>query len=55
MLSSETMLAFYDPNKKCLLVVTDVCGEPIGGILLQLDEHNHEKPVAYIPQPNQKL
>ena len=35
------MLAFYDPNKKCILV-TDACNELIEGILLQVNNNNKE-------------
>ena len=40
-LTDESMLAFYDPNKKCILV-TDACDESIGGILLQVNNNNKE-------------
>ena len=46
-LTDKSMLAFYDPNKKCTLV-TDACNESIGGILLQVNNNNKEKPVVYI-------
>ena len=35
------MLAFYDNNKKYILV-TDACNESIGGILLQVNNNNEE-------------
>ena len=41
------MSAFCDPNEKCILV-TDSCNESIGGILLQVNNNNEEKPVVYI-------
>ena len=40
-LTDESMLAFYDPNKKCILV-TDACNELIEGILLQVNNNNKE-------------
>ena len=45
-LTDESMLTFYDPNKKCILV-TDTCYESIGGILLQVNNNNEEKPVVH--------
>ena len=41
------MLAFYDPNEKCVLV-TDACNESIGGLLLRVNNNNEEKPLVYI-------
>ena len=46
-LTDESMLAFYDPFKKCILV-TNACNESIRGILLQLNNNNEETPVVYI-------
>ena len=46
-LTDKSMLAFYNPNKKCILV-TDACNKSIGGILLQVNNNNEEKPVVYI-------
>ena len=46
-LTDESMLAFYDPKTKCILV-TDACNESIGEILLQANNNNKEKPVLYI-------
>lgn len=40
-LTDESMLAFYDNNKKYILV-TDACNESIGGILLQVNNNNEE-------------
>ena len=40
-LTDESMLAFYDPNEKCILV-TDACNESTGGILLQVNNNNKE-------------
>ena len=41
------MSAFYDPNKKCVLV-TDAYNESIGGLPLRVNNNNEEKPVVYI-------
>ena len=46
-LTDESMLAFYNPKKKCILV-TDACNESIGEILLQVNNNNEEKPVLHI-------
>ena len=46
-LTDESMSAFYDPKKKCILV-TDACNQSIRGILLQVNNNNEEKPLVYI-------
>ena len=46
-LTNESMLAFCDPNKNCILV-TDTCNESTGGILLQVNNNNEENPVVYL-------
>ena len=46
-LTSSTILQFYDPNKKCILV-TDASNDAIGGILLQPDEYGFERPIQYV-------
>ena len=45
-LTSDSVLAYYDPTKPCILV-TDACNNSIGGILLQ-KHHTGERPVAYV-------
>ena len=53
-LTDESMLAFYDPHKKCILVI-DACNESSGGIILQVNNNNEEKPVVCIGDLLQKM
>jgi len=46
-LTSDTVLALYDPNKRSILV-TDASNHALGGILLQKDEDGYERPVHYV-------
>jgi len=46
-LTSDTVLAMYDPNKRSILV-TDASNHALGGILLQKDEDGYERPVHYV-------
>ena len=45
-LSSDTVLAFYDPNKD-LQLVTDASSHAVGGVLLQKDNDDVLKPIWY--------
>ena len=46
-LSSNTVLAFYDPNKD-LQLVTDGSSHEVGGVLLQKDNNDALKSICYI-------
>ena len=46
-LTSDNVLAIFDPNKKSILV-TDASNYAVGGMLLQKDENGHERPVHYV-------